>query len=62
MVIEGKNPLEAEKLPRMSGLSVEGKYEFQWCGRYLCLGDVQSAIVHTMTPRGVEHVSRSHLA
>lgn len=58
MVIGGKNPLEAEKWPRMSGLSVEGKYEFQWCGRYLCLGDVQSAIVHTMTPRGVEHVSR----
>ena len=58
IVIGGKNPLEAEKWPRMSGLSVEGKYEFQWCGRYLCLGDVQSAIVHTMTPRGVEHVSR----
>ena len=58
MVIAGKNPLEAEKWPRMSGLSVDGKYEFRWCGRYLCLGDVQSAIIHTMTPRGVEHVSR----
>ena len=58
MVIGGKNPLDAEKWPRMSGLSVEGKYEFRWCGRYLCLGDVQSAIIHTMTPRGVEHVSR----
>lgn len=56
MVVAGKNPLEAEKWPRMSGLSVEGKYEFRWCGRYLCLGDVHSAIIHTMTPRGVEHV------
>ena len=58
MVIGGKNPLEAEKWPRMSDLSVEGKYEFRWCGCYLCLGDVQSAIIHTMTPRGVKYVSR----
>ena len=58
MVIGGKNPLEAEKWPRMSGLSVYGNYEFRWCGRYLCLGDVESAIIHTMSGRGVEHVSR----
>ena len=58
MPIGGKNPLEAEKWPRMCDLSVEGRYEFRWCGRYLCLGDVHSAIVHTMTERGVRYVSR----
>ena len=58
MVIGGKNPLEAEKWPRMCNMAVDEKYEFRWCGRYLCLGDVHSAIIHTMTPRGVKHVSR----
>lgn len=58
MPIGGKNPLEAEKWPRMCDLSVEGRYEFRWCGRYLCLGDVHSTIVHTMTERGVRYVSR----
>lgn len=50
--------MEAEKWPRMCNMAVDEKYEFRWCGRYLCLGDVHSAIIHTMTPRGVKHVSR----
>ena len=58
MPIGGKNPLEADKWPRLCDLSVYGNHEFQWCGHYLCLGDVQSAIIHTMTERGVKYVSR----
>lgn len=58
MPVAGKNPLEAEKWPRVCDLSVYDKYEFQWCGHYLCLGDVHSAIVHTMTEQGVKYVSR----
>lgn len=58
MPIGGKNPLEADKWPRLCDLSVDEKYEFQWYGHYLCLGDSQSAIIHTMTERGVKQVSR----
>ena len=58
MPIGGKNPLEADKWPRLCDLSVYEKYEFRWYGHYLCLGDVKSAIIHTMTERGIKYVSR----
>lgn len=38
MPIGGKNPLEADKWPRLCDLSVYEKYEFRWYGHYLCLG------------------------
>lgn len=58
MPIGGKNPLEAEKWSRLCDLSADEKYDFRWCGHYLCLGDAKSVIIHTMTEQGVKYVSR----
>ena len=56
--VGGRNPLEADEWPRLSGLSLESEHEFRWCGRYLCMGDIHSATIFTMSSRGMKYESR----
>ena len=56
--VGGRNPLEADEWPRLSGLSLESPHEFRWCGRYLCMGDIHSATIFTMSSRGMKYESR----
>lgn len=56
--IGGKNPLEADDWPHLSSLSVESRHKFCWRGRYLCMGDIHSASIFTMSSRGMKYESR----
>lgn len=56
--VGGRNPLEADEWPRLSGLSLESLHEFRWCGHYLCMGDIHSATIFTMSSRGMKYESR----
>ena len=56
--VGGRNPLEADEWPRLSGLSLESEHEFRWCGHYLCMGDIHSATIFTMSSRGMKYESR----